>query len=1184
MRKLGKRITGAVLAATMLVFGSDITVLAAETDIVAEEDVEEINEGLPDEETEDFNVDMEEVEEAEDEIIFYNENDEESLSNEATDADIVYEEDTVSEENLEGKKANKDEHIDCSNIKTPGLTLIKTADEIEGPKKNPRNASAYLWDCIYFGSYIQSDTDKDGKFDDEKKEPIKWRVLSKDENNKALIVSDKVLDVYGYNTLSLTGFAGKDTEEFDALWHESSIRSWLNGYDENCNLEVKNFAEDCFMVNAFSDKEKAAICKSSLINNLRNNESTEYNTEDYVFLLSYDEVTDAENSFGFANYENRKAQFTDYAISLRDADKKFTDLEYYWLRTCDIDTDGQKYAYCQGGNAYPEAALLHTLTLGLKRGIRPALVVDLDEAVWSYAKPISSDGMEYKELTVHLDSNGGVCPVSSLVFSNFTERYDKASFPPAEKTGCTFMGWSNPEDHPNDVFINEDDVVFTAFYNGGETYDVILDYNDGVSAPYPYTLMFGYDSVFSGLKSTTVPNSEYFLGWFSEPEGGVRVEDTYRIFSNTTFYAHWDTSEIEEGDEVNFKANEMWTSNIDDTEYTGKAIKPKLRVYYGFKRLKEGTDYSLKYLNNIRIAGKESGSSAPAVTVTGKGNYEGKDIVFFSIIPRKVSDSEGNLAEGFSVGDMVVEPTGSFFKPVPTVKYGKKILKENVDFECSYYSFDNGDISPDELTDGVKNAGTYIVRLSGRGIYTGTYDVKLYVSTNKNVGNLSVEKIPTQKYNFADGHEVNPILTVKDGRITLAEGIDYTVSYYDNTTVGTAKAVIRGLGSVESGTGYVGNKTVTFKIEAVSLGEATVNGMDSDFFFDGTAKTFDDIEVVKDNNKLTETIDYEISYLNNVKAGKAYVIITGVGGYKGTVKKSFTIAKLNFNSELDKGQDSRLSVEFEEKVPYAKGGAKPGITVKFNDKVLKSGTDYSLKFANNTKVNDGSGKKIPKVSIKGKGNFAGQIDRTFVIEQQDLGKTVSAVPNKPYKKKVNYYKSKIVIKDLNGKTLSVGKDYDKKFTYVYGNTTRVTNGKNTNVTRFPGDKIESKDIIPGGTYISVTVKAKGNNYCGSKTVIYRITARNISDAKVEIPDFEYTGKEIRPSYSDVLVSVDGNNLEKYSLKCNEDNCDMYSIVGYSNNIKAGTASVTIKGHSNYCGTKTVKFKIKKKKMVWWKKI
>lgn len=65
-------------------------------------------------------------------------------------------------------------------------------------------------------------------------------------------------------------------------------------------------------------------------------------------------------------------------------------------------------------------------------------------------------------------------------------------------------------------------------------------------------------------------------------------------------------------------------SNIPDQKYTGKAIKPSVTVKVSGKTLKAGTDYTLKYENNINVG-------QAFVRVVGKGNYEGEKLIFFKI-------------------------------------------------------------------------------------------------------------------------------------------------------------------------------------------------------------------------------------------------------------------------------------------------------------------------------------------------------------------------------------------------------------------------------------------------------------------------------------------------------------------------------------------------------------------------
>ena len=69
-----------------------------------------------------------------------------------------------------------------------------------------------------------------------------------------------------------------------------------------------------------------------------------------------------------------------------------------------------------------------------------------------------------------------------------------------------------------------------------------------------------------------------------------------------------------------------------------------------------------------------------------------------------------------------------------------------------------------------------------------------------------VAKIADQDYT---GKPVKPAVTIKDGRYTLKNGVDYTVSYENNQKIGTATATITGKGL------YKGTVTAEFTIEGL---------------------------------------------------------------------------------------------------------------------------------------------------------------------------------------------------------------------------------------------------------------------------------------------------------------------------------------------------------------------------------
>ena len=65
--------------------------------------------------------------------------------------------------------------------------------------------------------------------------------------------------------------------------------------------------------------------------------------------------------------------------------------------------------------------------------------------------------------------------------------------------------------------------------------------------------------------------------------------------------------------------------SIKDQPYTGKALKPAVKLTFGGKTLTAGTDYTLTYKANKAVG-------TAAVTVTGKGNYTGTKKLTFNIV------------------------------------------------------------------------------------------------------------------------------------------------------------------------------------------------------------------------------------------------------------------------------------------------------------------------------------------------------------------------------------------------------------------------------------------------------------------------------------------------------------------------------------------------------------------------
>ena len=587
--------------------------------------------------------------------------------------------------------------------------------------------------------------------------------------------------------------------------------------------------------------------------------------------------------------------------------------------------------------------------------------------------------------------------------------------------------------------------------------------------------------------------------------------------------------------------NDLWVRFVDGTGennseyvYTGSAIKPQLEIYEGTTLLTAKKDYTV-------ACSKNTNAGQAVIKVTGKGNYKGTETVTFTIHPKDVSDEDVVITE------LAAAANGREQKPVPKITYNKKKLtnKKDKDFTVTY---------PDTMEGAYMNEGTYTVHIKGNGNYKGEKDVSFMIG-GKPASKLKVSKIKNVEYT---GSEITiPDLVVKDGNVTLTEKEHYTVSYKDNTEVGTASVTITGIVPA-----YVGTKTVTFKITGIPMKKAVIDKttLPKSVIYDGSGHCPElKLTYKKDKNSETEELikgtHYDITYSNNRKAGKAVILIKGKGKFTGTVKKTFKIQPFDVKTDTD----GLLTVQEGIKTVYAKGGARPEPVVRFGDTLLVKGTDYTLSYANNKAVTTENTKKKPSITVKFKGSFKGSKKTEFTIVAQSLTALDAAAPDKVYSAKKNAWKSAVTITDLDGKKLKAGTDYEKMLEYF-------TNEKCT----LPA----KKDSYPAGTTIWVRATGKGNYADSTVVTSYDIKAASVSKAKVKITDQIYTGKAITIGYDDITsIKV---NREDLTAKT-----DYVIVPGtYKNNIKKGTATVQLKGVGNYGGTITVKYKIKQKFFLW----
>lgn len=635
-----------------------------------------------------------------------------------------------------------------------------------------------------------------------------------------------------------------------------------------------------------------------------------------------------------------------------------------------------------------------------------------------------------------------------------------------------------------------------------------------------------------GSKMPADPEREgyRFAGWYTQRDGkGQRITAETYVNESLTVYAYW----IEATDG-------LWVKPVGDRFYTGTAIKPQVEVYQDDLLLRAGTDYSLSYRNNTGVNTSGDPAKDPTIIVKGRGNYAGSASVTFNILPIDIGGQSTIVTDLFTAYNQKVN------KPKPVVMCDGKKLSNNKNYRLYY---------PDAGEGAYVQPGTYEIVIEGIGNYAGTRNISLNITTRILMDKVKINKINNQQYT---GDYITPVPVIKHSGITLNEN-DYEIRWKNNKEIGTATAVIVGKGE------YAGVKEISFKITGASLKNARIENLVIKKNYTGEPVKQECILTVnKGIDQLKEGQDYTVAYSKNENRGTATIIFTGINGYSGTVKKTFFIVPYNIKD------DQSYLVQVEEgtiTAAYAKGGAKPKVTVSFDGQFLTEGKDYTLTYANNKRAGETDSRKMPVVTIKGKGNFTGSRQKPFTIQKQDLSLMTVYAQDISYKNKMNNFTAKVTMTDLDSRKLSSGTDYQKNFIYTYED----------------GTPIESGAVLPIGTIVKVTMCAADNsNYTGTATAEYRLTAKSVSSAGITFTSksYPYTGAPVEPQWDDMVVKVNGVVL-KGGMPQDPD-AD-YVILGYENNVNKGKGIITIAGVNEYGGRKTVNFNISGQYIKWFGK-
>lgn len=746
---------------------------------------------------------------------------------------------------------------------------------------------------------------------------------------------------------------------------------------------------------------------------------------------------------------------------------------------------------------------------------------------------------------VIFNSNGGSFVEEQIVQEN--ESVLRPDDPVRE--GYRFTGWykeqscENKWDFAVDT-VQEDITLYAGWIENGaeKLYHVNFDTLNHGTAPDAYTDV-KENSIISEPKAPTADGYR-FTGWFKDNKCTVRWQfGTDTVTSDITLYAGWVLDDgygdilDEDIPASGIIPAGLWIAEVSDYLYTGKAIKPEAHVYDGKTRLKKGQDYTVTYKNNTNAEDASASSKAPTIVVKGRGNYAGTETETFTIQRVSLNDSE------IACDNLTAAYTSKVQKKLPSISYRGKKLSNNKDFTVSYPDLSRG------ITEAYCAPGIYDILLTAKdgGNYAGSRTVKFTITKNILLSKASVKKIPDQPYT---GKAVEPELAVTLQNTPLIKNTDYTVTYMNNKEAGKATAVLSGIGD------YAGTKKVTFYIAGTSLKKAKINKI-SDQTYNGLEQK-PNVSLSVDGISLRNGTDYQITYANNLNVGTGTVTIKGINAYTGSIKKTFRINAYNLKEDTA-NRIGGLQTQIASK--YLKGGSKPKVELTYAGKRLVEGVDYTLSYKNNKALTASGTGKHPVITIKGKGNFNGSITKTFTIiskalDDKELPVTLR-VADMSFIDKLGNYVSKPILIDADGKKLVPGKDYSNNIIYEREN----------------GTLLDKNDELVIGDKVKVTVKGKGA-YSGELQAIYEIKPEDFNKAKITVATQSYTGSDVVLDQDDITVRLNDSNL-KFGTD--------YEIIdgSYTNNIKRGTAEVTIAGKGKYGGMKTVRFRIISKKFQWF---
>ena len=522
-------------------------------------------------------------------------------------------------------------------------------------------------------------------------------------------------------------------------------------------------------------------------------------------------------------------------------------------------------------------------------------------------------------------------------------------------------------------------------------------------------------------------------------------------------------------------SNMLWITEIAPQTYTGKAIKPEIKVYEGLKLLQEKVDYTLSYKNNTKAfefddpafedtyvepynVAKADYETEAAEYAAAEDNYNAKKAAY-DAAAQDVKDAQAAM-KGLKRGteeynaakaayDAAVKAKSEASKAMSAAKSAMTKAKSEMTKAKSVLTKAENKLA--------SKAPAVIVNFKKN--YTG--QAYRYFEINRvdlSTANTEGSLLTIDPISVADGTKVSaikPVVMLNGKKVSTSEYEVRVYDWFDPSIQGAGSAPLdknEKLSVDNKYTVVVAAKNVNFtgrydpEINVGTLmSKATIGKIAPQNYADwadgivtpdvtvtygsGSKK----VTLVKD----TPEVDghYTVSYKNNTGAGTATVIITGTGNevdglsFVGTKTATFKINGIKLNTKMvqTNGTLAQTYTGNEIELIGYSGEDQPWHYKLMNGTTaLVEGEDFAVDYQKN--VNKGTATVI----FTGMGNYTGTVKKTFKINAANLNNAEIVVEDA-----VEYSKSgakAAVTVTFNGKELVEGKDY----TLTYKNNKKVS--------------------------------------------------------------------------------------------------------------------------------------------------